>query len=912
MTTIKTPDQRVRVFISSTINELAEERKAAREAINNLRLIPVYFEAGARPHPPRDLYSAYLDQSHIFAGIYWNSYGWTAPGSSISGLEDEYRLCGKKPKLIYLKNSNERQPKLNDLLRDIESSETACYQKFDTAEELQKMIENDLSVLMSEIFENALLENNADVIHHIKEEKKIKLPLIRSGLIGREAELNRITTLFQQKEISLVTILGAGGCGKTSIAIHAAHQMITVFSDGLFFIPLAPVTEAHLVAATIAGVLGLEDTGKTPIRVTLLDYLVDKNMLLILDNFEQIIEANDFISELIGHCKGIKILVTSRTPLHIRGEQIYQLPYLALPSEEVDIHGTEVAKIPAVALFITRAKEVNQQFIENAENLKAIATICHRLDGLPLAIELAASRTKLYQPSAILSRMDNTLDLLSKGHRDLPERQQTLRNTIEWSYNLLDDSCKKVFRYLGVFKRSWTLEAADAVINPGGQDDLDIEEITEKLLDVSLIRPVLVSHTSEPRFNMLQTVHAYANEILEESHELKEIELRFANYFLSFFASSENQLYGVNSEPWFDKIEYEFQNIRASFHIFLERKQFDKAWTLFYLLVPYWTVRGGYGEAEEWMKKGKIDLDPDSPDADVEKIDIGIKGKTYMQAAYIKLYLIQLEIGGKLVRASQKCLQIAGDEYHLAHTLAMDGGYGLYLQDPDGPPKLEQALLLAQKTKNIMAIANYLIWPAEYYRGQGMKERADEDLKEAFRICSENQLVTQLPLISMFRSNELIFSQRWQEAIELYNKSLASLPIKGYKGIKAGLWGGMSYCFYKLNKLDEAVASGHQCMLFIRECGEKESMLHSLIGSVGLLAHLQKPEVACKILGALDQFIESNYYPNVGSFQSFYQDAQAALHQDPTDSLFEKWREEGRSITLEQAVILVLENTKVG
>ena len=188
MAIIKTPDQRVRVFISSTINELAEERQAARQAIENLRLIPVFFEAGARPHPPRDLYSAYLDQSHIFLGIYWNSYGWIAPGSDISGLEDEYRLCGnKKPKLIYVKQSNERQDKLKGLLEDIEKSDSACYQKFSTAAELQKLIENDLSVLMSEIFENALLgeralDNNSSAELNIELKRIVEIPNIRSHI----------------------------------------------------------------------------------------------------------------------------------------------------------------------------------------------------------------------------------------------------------------------------------------------------------------------------------------------------------------------------------------------------------------------------------------------------------------------------------------------------------------------------------------------------------------------------------------------------------------------------------------------------------------------------------------------------------------------------------------------------------
>ena len=270
MPIIKTPDQRVRVFISSTINELANERKAAREAIENLRLIPVFFEAGARPHPPRDLYSAYLDQSHIFLGIYWNSYGWVAPGQTISGLEDEYRLCGnKKPKLIYIKHSNERQPLLENLIHEIGNSDTACYQKFTNAEELGKLIENDLSVLMSEIFENALSPKYAteNIENFNQENRRIEdIPLQKSDLIGREDDIQKITTLIAKKEVSLITILGAGGTGKTTLAIHLAHLFKDGFTDGVVFIPLAPITDLKLVPSTIANVLGLQDSGKVPIE----------------------------------------------------------------------------------------------------------------------------------------------------------------------------------------------------------------------------------------------------------------------------------------------------------------------------------------------------------------------------------------------------------------------------------------------------------------------------------------------------------------------------------------------------------------------------------------------------------------------------------------------------------------------
>ncbi len=485
---ITTPDQRVRVFISSTLNELAEERKAARTAIGNLRLIPVFFEAGARPHPPRDLYSAYLEQSHIFLGIYWNSYGWVAPGAEISGLEDEYRLCGNRPKLIYVKHAEERQPELRKLLQDVQNSDTACYQKFSDAAELQQLIENDLSVLMSEIFQNALFEHQSNAALGPGDLKIDALPLIRNTIIGREQDIHDVSETLMRPDVSILTLLGTGGTGKTTLSIHVAHAVVDRFRNGAAFVPLASVTDSSLAASVIASALGLQDSGKQPVEVTLLEFLVDKEMLLVLDNFEQILGASGLVSDISSRCEDVKILVTSRSSLHLRNERIYPLSPLEVPESWVDTR-EELMKAPAAALYVERAQAVNPGLQLDEENIKAIVEICQRLEGLPLAIELTAARTRFFQPAALLSRIGKTLDLVSKGPLDLPERQKTLRAAIEWSYNLLEPETQKALIQLGVFRKNWTMEAAFAVAQ-SDSDPIDIEETTERLLDASLIKPV--------------------------------------------------------------------------------------------------------------------------------------------------------------------------------------------------------------------------------------------------------------------------------------------------------------------------------------------------------------------------------------------------------------------------------------
>jgi predicted ATPase/class 3 adenylate cyclase len=747
---ILTPDQRVRVFISSTLQEMAAERAAARRAIARLHLAPVWYESGARPHPPRAMYRAYLAQSQVFVGIYWQRYGWVAPGMEISGLEDEFRLAAGKPMLLYLKRpAPDVEPRLAAMIDGIRAAGTVSYRTFATPRELERLLADDLAVLLSESFAGAagagaspagpgqpgradlpagtvtflltdiegstrlwetvpdamevalelhnrlvtgVIEGHGGVVvtsrgagdsffavfpsavaaveaagacqlrlkaeawpegaalrvrmglhtgeAHVQEgdytdhapinrcarvkaaghggqvlvtkttrdlaghglgsgfglkrlgefrlrdlsqpeliyqlthaglpadfppirtlaERTGNLPVQVSSFVGRERELEQ--TAAALGEARVVTLTGPGGVGKTRLALQTAGQVAPRFADGAWLCELAPVRDPAGVDDAVAAVFSLTARAGQSTGEALVESLRAKELLLVLDNCEHLIEGAAALADALARsCERLVILATSREGLGIDGERLVPVPSLGVPGAGADL--AVITQAEAVRLFAERAAAVKPGFEVTAGNAAAVAAVVRRLDGIALAVELAAARVPAMTPAELARRLEHSFAVLATGRRGAVERQQTLRATIDWSFQLLAGPEQMLLARLAVFAGGCTLQAAEAVCGGEGIDP----DAVFGLLASLVARSLVVAEETGPgtRYRLLETIRQYGEQRLNEAGETGRWQARHASYYADVLQRIRDHAHDSQAEVfWAVRLSAEQDNLLAA------------------------------------------------------------------------------------------------------------------------------------------------------------------------------------------------------------------------------------------------------------------------------------------------------------------------------------------------------------
>ncbi len=671
------------------------------------------------------------------------------------------------------------------------------------------------------------------------------LPVATTRFIGRRHELDLIKRLLQTTH--LLTLVGPPGTGKTRLALQLAGQIADTFCDGAYFVSLAPISDPALVTTAIANAVGVKEAPSEPLIDTLRSVLHESHMLLILDNFEHLLSAAPHVSELLSAAPHLKVLATSREPLHLYGEQEYTVPPLRLPDPE-RLDPMALAECESTALFMQQAQAVRSDFELTTENALDVAKICVRLEGLPLAIELAAARIRLLTPQILLARLSSRLNTLTGGAQDLPARQQTLHNTIAWSYNLLNEGEKMLFARLAVFQGGCSLEAIEAVCS----EDLlmNVFDALESLVNKSLIQQKELPD-GESRFTMLETLHEYAWERLRASGEVQTTHRRHAEHFVQLAEHAEPELRQAQQWYWFRKLETDNENMRTVLTRSLDDIDRSLGVRLAGALCLFWFACGYHTEGRQWTQQLLDELD-DVPTMYLPKLLI---------SAGHMAWLYNLEMARHYFDRSLQISRELGDRVNIAWSLIFKG----YAMMSD----MEAALAVTEEGLSLFR---------ELHHKPG--------IAQALNIIGE---------IATFRGDDDRARRAYEECLVVSQETGETRRIRF-------MFGNLTFLALHAGNYERATEWADKGLRLALEMNNQLDIADSLAGLAGVIGVTGQPESAARLLGTWEATLERlGAAPQPADIPEHDRNIAAVRAQlDP--HTFEAAWAAGRAMSLEQAV----------
>jgi predicted ATPase/class 3 adenylate cyclase len=726
-------------------------------------------------------------------------------------------------------------------------------------------------------------------------ERPANLPLAATPMVGRERQLRDVCALLGSDDVRLLTLTGPPGTGKTRLALQAAASLLAGFRDGVFFVPLASISDPALVVQAVAQSLGVTEAGGRGLREALEEYLRDRQLLLVLDNFEQLLDAVPLVAELLAAAPGMKALVTSRAVLRLSAEHDYPVPPLELPDLTDRLNVQSVASFEAVALFVQRARAAKHDFGLTERNVAAVAAICVRLEGLPLAIELAAARVKLLPPEALLDRLQSRLALVAGGARDLPPRQQAIRNAIAWSYDLLSVEERTLFRWLCVFVGGFALDAAEAICSPPGGETAAVLDGLASLVDKSLLRQE--QEVGQPRFTMLETIREYGLERLAEDTEA-EVLGRHAEFFLRWAEEAEPSLRGSAQVEILQRLDAEYANLRAALDWAVGNGEAKLGLGICGALWRFWQIRGLYREGREQVVR--VLAMPGATGRSAER------AQAEACAGRLAFYQTDFEAASALLENALSIQRELNDKPGIAFSLLNLG----MLAQARGDHALARHLLEEGVATARAGGDRWVLGMSLSYLG-GISHAAGDD-DEAREFCEEAlgllRALGDLRLIAATLLNLSLIARaqaELQSARSLLEEAVSMARRLGDKGLLP-----TSLMRLALVSDQHEVNSRplyEESLMIVREVGDRSGIAASLEGLAGIFAQEDDLQRAARLYGAASALREAIGAARPLEEEAAYNQQLASVRRGLAADAFAAAFAQGRGLLLEEAVAEALQ-----